>query len=310
VRPPLRRTEHGVGDHPFDPTAPLVATGNLRRRQFVSLLASGGARASAYAAVLVLAIVVYEVVKRGGGSLSFDFITKPPPLFGGTGGGIAPEIVGTIIIVTLATLIAVPIGVLSALFVTEFAGARGARLIKTMLDLMQGLPTVIVGVLIFGLLVAGSGQSGLAASLALAIIMLPLISRAAQEVIRLVPTPLREASQALGMNRWRTITGVVLPYARRGIVTGTILSIARASGETAPLIFLSSIFNPTQFSLNPFAGNHAIPNIPVEIFTLSEQGDPASVSRAWGAALVLLIMILLLNFVARARLPRRRGAGP
>jgi phosphate transport system permease protein len=175
---------------------------------------------------------------------------------------------------------------------------------------MQGLPSIIVGVLIFGLLVAGSGQSGLAASLALAIIMLPLISRAAQEVILLVPTPLREASQALGMNRWRTITGVVLPYARRGIVTGTILAIARAAGETAPVILLCSIFNPTQFSLNPFVANHAIPNIPVEIFTLSEQGDPASIARAWGAAFVLLLMILILNFVARARIPRQRGAGP
>ena len=143
-------------------------------------------------------------------------MTKPPPLFGGSGGGIAPEIVGTVILVALAALIATPIGVLAALYVTEFAGARGARLIKTLLDLMQGLPTIIVAVLVFGLLVAGSGQSGLAASLALAIIMLPLISRSAQEVILLVPITLREASQALGMNRWRTITGVVLPYARRG----------------------------------------------------------------------------------------------
>jgi phosphate transport system permease protein len=294
----------------FDPTAPLVPSGNLRRRQFVSRVASAGARASAYLAVLVLALVVFSVVKRGSAALNLDFITKKPPLFGGNSGGIAPEIVGTIVLVGLAALIATPLGVLSALYVTEFAGARGARLIKTLLDLMQGLPSIIVGVLIFGLLVAGSGQSGIAASLALAIIMLPLISRSAQEVILLVPTTLREASQALGMSHWRTITGVVLPYARRGIVTGTILAIARAAGETAPLILLSSIFNPTQFSLNPFASNHAIPNIPVEIFTLSEQGDPVSVSRAWGAALVLLLMILILNFVARARLPRRHRVGP
>ena len=295
--------------HPFDPTTPLVASGNLRRRQFVSRLASGGARAAAYLAVLVLGVVVYTVVKRGASSLSLNFLTKPPPLFGGAGGGIAPEIVGTVILVALAALIATPIGVLAALYVTEFAGARGARLIKTLLDLMQGLPTIIVAVLVFGLLVAGSGQSGLAASLALAIIMLPLISRSAQEVILLVPITLREASQALGMNRWRTITGVVLPYARRGIVTGTILAIARAAGETAPVLILSSIFNASQISLNPFLSNHAIPNIPAEIFALSEQGDPASISRAWGAALVLLSMILLLNIIARARIPKRDGGG-
>ncbi len=295
-----------MSTHPFDPSAPLIASGNLRRRQFVSLLASGGARAAAYLAVLVLGIVVYAVVRRGASVLSLTFLTKPPPLFGGSGGGIAPEIVGTVILVGLAALIATPLGVLAALYVTEFAGARGARLIKTLLDLMQGLPTIIVAVLVFGLLVAGSGQSGLAASLALAIIMLPLISRSAQEVILLVPITLREASQALGMNRWRTITGIVLPYSRRGIVTGTILAIARAAGETAPVLILSSIFNASQFSLNPFLSNHAVPNIPAYIFALSEQGDPASISNAWGSALVLLMMILLLNVIARARLPKRK----
>jgi phosphate transport system permease protein len=292
---------------PFDPTAPLRPSGNLRRRELVNGLASGGARVATVAAVAVLGLVVYTVTKRGAQSLSLDFITQPPPLFGGSKGGIAPELVGTILLVALATVLAAPLAVLSALYVTEFASPRSARVIRTVLDLMQGFPTIIVGVVIFGLIVAGSGQWGLAASIALAIIMLPLISRASQEVIVLVPTTLREASQALGMNRWRTITGVVLPYARRGIVTGTILAIARAAGETAPLILLSSVFNPTTFSLNPFAGNHAIPNVPVEIFTLSEQGDPASLQRAWGAAFVLLAMILILNFIARVRLPRLHG---
>jgi len=289
----------------FDPTAPLTASGNLRRRGVVSRMASGGATVAALLAVAVLGVVIYAVAKRGASSLSLSFLTKPPPQFGGAGGGIGPELVGTGILVGLATVIAMPLGVLSALYVTEFAGARSARVIRAALDLMQGLPSVIVGVVVFGLLVAGTGQSGYAGSVALAIIMLPLIARSSQEVILLVPDSLREAADALGVSRWRTIRGVILPSAVGGILTGTILAVARAAGETAPLILLSSVFNPNQFSTNPFT-HQAMPNIPVEIFTLSEGADPTSFGRAWGAALVLLALILVANFVARALLARSR----
>jgi phosphate transport system permease protein len=298
-----------VSERLFDPTAPLTASGNLRRREFVSKLSAGLCVAAAVLAVGVLGVVLFTVAKRGASSLSLDFIIKAPPLFGGAGGGIAPELVGTIILVALATAIAAPIGILTALFLTEFASGKPARVVQSAIDLMQGLPSIIVGVLVFGLLVAGSGQSGYAASIALAIIMLPLIARASQEVIGRVPTSLREAATALGVGRWRTIRGVVLPEARAGIVTGVILAVARAAGETAPLVLLSSTFNPTQFSLNPFAAQ-AMPNIPFEIFNLSEQADPSSFSRAWGAAFVLLMLILLANFVARiilARSARRTG---
>lgn len=289
----------------FDATAPLTPSGNLRRRELVSRLLSGTATAATALAIVVLGIVIYSVAKRGASSLSLGFLTKPPPLFGGPGGGIGPELVGTAILVGLATVIATPLGVLAALYVTEFAGDRSARAIRATLDLMQGLPSIIVGVFVFGLLVAGTGQSAYAGSAALAIIMLPLIARSSQEVILLVPGNLREAADALGVSHWRTVRGVVLPEALGGIVTGTILAVARAAGETAPLILLSSVFNPTAFSTNPFA-NHAIPNIPVEIFTLSEQADPTSFSRAWGAALVLLAFILVANFAARALLARSR----
>ena len=293
----------------FDPTAPLKPSGNLRRRELVSKLASTGAIAAALLAIAVLAVVIYSVARRGLGSVSFAFITQAPTVTG-NGGGIAPELVGTIIIVALATAIAAPIGVLTALFVTEFAGSRIAGMIRAVLDLMQGLPSIIVGVVVYGLLVVGSGQSGYAASVALAIIMLPLVARASQEVILLVPISLREAADALGVNRWRTIWGVVLPEARAGIVTGTLLAVARAAGETAPLILICSVFNPNAFSLDPFAANHALPNVPVYIFTLSEQADPSSFATAWGAALVLLTMILIANIGARflfTRSARRTG---
>ena len=293
------------GEGLFDATAPLTATGNLRRREFVSRIASGGARVAALMALAVLGVVIFAVVKRGGGALSLDFFTKAPPLFGGSSGGIGPEIVGTLIIVGLGAAIATPIGVLAALFVTEFADRRSAQVVRTALDLMQGLPSVIVGLLVFGLLISGVGQSGYAASIALAIIMLPLISRSSQEVILLIPNSLREAADALGVERWRTVLGVIVPEALGGIVTGTILAVGRAAGETAPLIATDSIWNGSKFSVNPFS-HQGIPNIPFEIFTLSENPDPSSFQRAWGASLVLLMMILLANFIARALLAHNR----
>lgn len=288
----------------FDPTAPLRASGNLRRRNAVSRLFAGSARGAALLAIVILGIVIYSVAMRGGGALSFDFITQSPSI-AGPGGGIAPEIVGTLIICGLAVIIAAPLGVLVALFITEFAGNRLAAFMRTVLDVMQGLPSIIVGLLFFGLLVAGTGPSGYAASAALATIMLPLVARSSQEVILLVPPTLREGADALGVPRWRTVLGVVLPEAIGGIVTGTILAFGRAAGETAPILALDSIWAPNQFQLDPLA-QKGIPNLPFYIFNQNEQGDAISVQHAWGAALVLLILILLANFIARALLARNR----
>lgn len=299
------QSEHDPLDtSPIDFTAPLTATGNLRRRQWINGFAEGGSTASALLAVAVLAIVVYTVVLRGGSAISIDFLIKDPPQFGGAGGGIAPYIVGTAVLALLATAIAMPLGVMIALFLTEFSERRSARIIRGTLDLLNGLPSIVIGVFIFGLLVAGHGQSGFAASVALSIIMLPLIARATEEVLRLVPNSLREAADALGVSRWRTVLTVVLPSAVGGIVTATVLAMARAAGETAPLILASSIF-PQTVQVNPF-GN-AIPNIPVSIFQLSEAPDPSGYTRAWGEALVLLSVILLTSLAARALLARSRA---
>jgi phosphate transport system permease protein len=282
-----------------DPSGPLTPSGHLRRRQLVSRLVEATQTASALLAVGVLAIVVYSVVARGASALSVDFLTKDPPLFVGTaGGGIAPEIVGTAVIVAVATAIAMPMGILVALYLTEFAGQRSRSAVRLALDLLNGLPTIVVGLFVFGLLVVGHHQSGFAGSFALAIIMLPLIARATQEVLLLVPPSLREAADALGVSRWRTVLGVVLPTARGGIVTATVLAVARAAGETAPLLLTTSIFANT-VSANPFGGK-ALPNIPVYIFTASESADPYGFARAWGAAFVLLAFILLASLGARA----------
>jgi phosphate transport system permease protein len=295
-----------VDDRPplIDPTLPLSATGNLRRRTIVNGLAEGLATVAALAAVAVLGIMAFAVAKRGGGALSWDFLTKNPPLFGGPGGGIAPAIVGTAVIVALATAIATPIGILVALYVSEFASRRLAGPIRLALDMLNGLPSIVIGLFVFNLLVVGHGQSGFAGAFALAIIMLPLIARSTQEMLALVPGQLRDAADALGVARWRSVLGIVLPSAMGGIVTGVILAVARAAGETAPLLILSSIAPPT-VQLNPFG--HALSNIPVLIFTSSEQADPSGFERAWGAAFVLLASILLTNIVAKAILARSRG---
>ncbi len=284
--------------------APLARSGNLRRRTVVNAIAEAGATMSALLAVAVLGIVVASVAARGAGALDLQFLTRNPPQSGGAGGGIAPAIVGTALLVLVATAIAMPVGVLTAIYLTEFAGRRGARAVQLALDLLNGLPTIVVGLFVFGLLVAGHKQTGLAGSLALSIIMVPLIARASQEMLLLVPGDLREAADALGVARWRAVLGVVLPSALGGIVTGTVLAVARAAGETAPLIFTTSIFG-NGVTVDVFG--HALPNIPVSIFVLSEQADPEGYSRAWGAALVLLALILLTNVGARALLARSRA---
>lgn len=282
----------------FDPTAPLTPSGNLRRRRLFSRVAELGATAAAVLAVAVLAIVVYTVVSRGADALSLDF------LFTGEPTGIGPAILGTGLIVLIATAIAMPLGVLVALYLTEFAGGRADRPIRLTLDLMNGLPSIIVGLFVFGLLVYGNTQSAFAGSIALAIIELPLIARGSQEVLLLVPSSLREAAEALGVSRWRTVLGVILPSALGGIVTSTVLAVARAAGETAPLILVCSVFDPSQVSFNV---SEAIPNIPVTIFILSEEANPTGFTRAWGASLVLLSAILFASLAARALLARSRA---
>ena len=290
------------GERGFDPTAPLVPSGNLRRRQIVSRVTELGATAAAAFAVGVLAIVVYTIVSRGADALSFDFIFKGAPA------GIGPELVGTAIIVAIAAAIATPVGVLIALFLSEYAGNRAAHLVKLTMDVMNGLPSIIIGLFAFGLLVNQKQQSGIAASVALSIIMVPLIARGSQEVLSLVPKNLREAADALGVSRWRAVVGIVLPSALGGIVTATALSVARAAGETAPLIFTTSVFDPGNYAFNPF---EALPNVPVRIYTLSEEANPSGFTEAWGLSLILVALILVASLGARALLARskRKMAG-
>lgn len=280
-----------------DPTAPLTPSGNLRRRQIFNRMAEVAATGAAVLAVGVLAVVVYTVVSRGASSISWDFITTGEPT------GVGPALLGTLIIVLLATAMALPISVLIALFLSEYAGSRAAGPLRTTLDLMNGLPSIIIGLFVFGLLVEGQKPKGIAGSVALAIIELPLIARGTQEVLLLVPNSLREASDALGVARWRSVLTVVLPSALGGILTATVLAVARAAGETAPLLLLSFVNDYQHFTLNPF---ESMPNAPVLIYQLSELGNPEAFEQAWGLSLVLVAFILIASLSARALLNRSK----
>jgi len=273
-----------------------------RRRRIVNRVMEVIATVAALVAVAVLAIVVVSVAKRGAGAISWDFFTKPQALFGQPGGGIANAIVGTVLLVLMAGAMALPVGVLTAIYLTEFAPRGVAVPIQVVIDVLAGLPTIVIGIFVYALLVIGHTQSGIAGAFALAIIMLPLIARATQEVLLLVPSTLREASLALGVRRWRTVLGVILPSSVGGILTGTVLAVARAAGETAPLLFTCSIFaNTVQTDVTK-----PLPNIPVLIFTYSEQPDPALHEQAWAAALVLMAFVLVASLAAKALLARSR----
>jgi phosphate transport system permease protein len=285
-----------------DTHALLLNRGNLKRRNRVNRLVEVSSTIAALLAVAVLLIVIGSVISKGIGALSIHFLTTPMGLFGDTSGGISNAIVGTGIIVGIAALMAIPVGLLVAIFTTEFAPPRIGGPIRFVLDLLNGVPTIITGIFVYGLLVAGSKQSGFAGSVALAIIMLPIVARTAQEVLTLVPGTLKEAAYALGIARWRTLLRVTLPTAAGGLLTGALLAVARVAGETAPLILVCSIFGQGVLT----EPNEALASIPVFIFQSSESPSPEAHTQAWAAALILIAFVLVLNVVARAFYARSR----
>jgi phosphate transport system permease protein len=202
---------------------------------------------------------------------------------------------------------AIPVGILIAIYTSEFAGTRSGFAIRYILDILNGVPTIVTGIFVFVLLVAGHHQSGWAGAVGLAIVMLPLVARSCHEVLTLVPGSVKEAGLALGASRWRTTLSVTFPTALSGMITGALLAVARAVGETAPLLFVCSIF-PDTVVTDP---SQPLPNIPVTIFRYSEAPDPVKHAQAWGAALILVLFVLALSVVARslsARMRRRLGA--
>ncbi|RDI75790.1 phosphate ABC transporter, permease protein PstA [Gaiella occulta] len=286
---------------PADPHDVTVRSNGLRRRRIVEKAMGSLAALSALAAVGILALVLFSVLLRGLSALEPSFFTKPRPLFGEKG-GIADALVGSGLIVAMAMLIAIPVAVLVAVYMSEYARPRMAATLRIVLDVLNGVPAIVVGIFVFGLLVVGHGQSAVFGAFALAILMLPMVARATQEVLEVVPRSRREASLALGVTKWRTTWSIVLPSAIGGILTGVVIAVARVAGETAPLLFTSSIA-ANAISLDV---TRALPTLPVAIFAFSESPDPNDQAAGWAAALVLIAFVLLMNVLAKLFAGRKR----
>ena len=250
----------------------------------------------------MLALVVISVFLRGIKALNLDLFTKSQVTFGETGGGIANGLVGTAIMVAIATAITLPSASWSPSTSPSSAGAASRASIRLALDVLNGVPSIVVGIFAYALLVVGSGYAAWKGSVALAIVMLPVVARSTIEVLGLVPDSLRDGSYALGVSKWRTVLFIVMPSAIGSILTGATLAIARAAGETAPLLFTTSIFLPNQVVTDP---SHAMAAVPLLILFDSESPDPSLNDQAWAAAFVLMIFVLVLSLTARYLLSRR-----
>jgi len=248
--------------------------------------------------VIPLVFVLITVVARGISIISWQFLTAdiPPSVAPASQGGIGPAILGTFLIVGLATIMAVPLGILGAIYLNEYGG-RGplARVIGFMADVMTGVPSIVMGLFIFSIWVLHFQFSGFAGALALGCLMLPVVIRSTDEMLKLVPNPLREGSYALGATKARVTMTVVLPAAIGGIVSGALLAIARAAGETAPLLF--TILTVTTANPNPFKGPNT--SIPSQIFVNATSAFTGAQDRAWGAALTLVVIAFVFMIAAR-----------
>jgi phosphate transport system permease protein len=270
------------------------------RRRRADRVARGLVALLTLVALVPLVLVIYYLLKQGLSSIGLDFwTTDPTGSFLGSPGGIKSAILGTIVMVGLATAVAVPVGVGVAIWLVEFGRAsRFAHAVRYFIDVMTGVPSIVFGLFVYiTLVLAGVGGSSFAAwkgAVALGLLMLPIVTRSAEVVLLLVPDTLREAAYALGAARWRAIVRVVLPTALPGIVTGVLLAIARAAGETAPLLFTAAVVNDTTFNVND-----RMNSLPALIFQNVGQAQDRLVQMAWGAALTLVAMVLVLTLLAR-----------
>ena len=259
-------------------------------------------------ALVPLVLVVYYLLKQGLGALSWDFFsTDPTGRFLGPPGGVKSAIIGTVLIVGLASLMAIPVGIGVALYLVEY-GKKSvfAQLVRYFVDVMTGVPSIVFGLFIYIVLVLtgiGGNFTAWKGSVALALLMLPVVTRSSEVVLQLVPDSLREAALALGAPRWRVVSKIVLPTALPGLITGSMLAVARGAGETAPLLFTAFAVNATSWDLGG-----QMNSLPIQIFNDVRQPQANIVERAWGAALTLVAMVLILTLIARLVQRRSRLA--
>ena len=264
-------------------------------RRIKDKLAYGLGLSCLLVAIVPLASILVEVVRNGISTINWQFLTSVPGVPGETIGGIAPAIQGTLLLIGLTSLFGVPLGVMSGIYLAEFGDNKFGRTIRFLNDVLTEFPSIVVGVLVWVLLVVATHEySPVAGAAALSIIMVPIVTRTTEESIKTVPSSIRDAAMALGIRRWRSTISVVLSTAKSGVITGVLLSIARISGETAPLLL--TIFG-SNFFLSSW--NQPIDALPIRIYRDAFLPDSVSHQQAWGAALVLILIVLTLNVGVR-----------
>lgn len=262
------------------------------RRRLLDKIATGAVMACVIAAIIPLGSILIEVVKNGSGALSLEFLTQPPGAIGSGSGGIGPAIQGTLIIIALASLIGAPVGVLAGIYLSEFAGSgRFPYAIRFLNDVLTGLPSIVVGIVGFVVIVLTIGSFSVwAGAFALSIIMVPIVVRVTEETLKIVPNSIREAGYSLGIPKWKVVMFIVLTSAKSGVLTGIVLALSRISGETAPLIM--TILGTSLF-FTGFAD--PVDALPLRIWRLASQPYESAHSFGWGAALILIILVLAMS---------------
>lgn len=288
-------------------TVANAASVRYRRRVWVNRLMLGLTIGSTAVALVPLVLILSYVVRQGVGALSVGFFTETfrPVTIGvaGGAGGVLHAIVGSALIVGAALLLAAPLGILAGIYLAEYRSGPAATVIRFCTDVLSAMPSIVVGVTAYVLIVQRTRQfSGLAGSIALAVLMVPVITRTTEEILQLVPQSVREAAAALGAPRWWTTLTVVLPAALGGIATGVLLAMARAAGETAPL--LVTVLGNNQLTFDIFGPMQALPLL---AYRYTEQPFAVLNEQAWGAALILVVLVLGTNILVRALTRRRAG---
>ncbi|MDQ1384146.1 MAG: phosphate transport system permease protein [Actinomycetota bacterium] len=283
-----------------DPGAWINQQAVSGRRRFTNALATSWMIGSLLLALVPVVVIAVYVVSRGASVMSVGFLTKNMQIVTQlAGGGIAPAIVGTLVITGVAAVMAIPLGILAAVYLNEYGRQnRTANVIRFMADVMTGVPSIVMGLFVATIWVSSglhSGYSGFAGSLALGALMLPIVIRSCEEMLKLVPDDLRQASDALGARRWRTVVSVALPAALPGIVSGAMLAVARAAGETAPLLLTIGTTNVV--NSNPFKGTNT--TLSKVIWDNAQTPFAAATDRAWGAALTLIVIVFVFTVIAR-----------
>jgi len=278
-------------------------TGSTVLRRVVSAFFVAGCGLSVLLALVPLAFVLFFVISQGIPALNLAFFTHMPAPVGEPGGGMANAIVGTLILTGLGSLLAIPIGIMSGVYMSEYAGSRFAAIVRFAADTLNGVPSIVMGVFVYGFAVLPFKQfSALAGGIALGIMMIPIIARTTEELLRLVPSTMREGALALGATRGRAVFTVVLPAALPGIITGVLLALARIAGETAPLLFTS--FNNRFFTTKL---TQPISSLTVQVFTYAISPYADWHRQAWAGALVLVLLVFLSSLIARTATRRLEG---